>query len=49
MSGWGLGALVQHHGWNAAFVALLAAGALGTLMFILAWPAKAHGYETPSA
>jgi OPA family glycerol-3-phosphate transporter-like MFS transporter/OPA family sugar phosphate sensor protein UhpC-like MFS transporter len=49
VSGWGLGALVQHHGWNAAFVALLAAGALGTLMFILAWPAKAHGYETPSA
>jgi OPA family glycerol-3-phosphate transporter-like MFS transporter/OPA family sugar phosphate sensor protein UhpC-like MFS transporter len=25
---------------------LLGIGALGTFMFILAWPAKAHGYET---
>jgi OPA family glycerol-3-phosphate transporter-like MFS transporter/OPA family sugar phosphate sensor protein UhpC-like MFS transporter len=45
VSGWGLGALVEHYGWNTAFGALLAAGALGTLMFVLAWPAKAHGYE----
>jgi len=52
LSGWGLGKLVQTSGWDAAFGALLAAGALGTLMFILAWPAKAHGYgessESPS-
>jgi sugar phosphate permease len=46
VSGWGLGLLVQRSGWNAAFGALLAIGAVGTFMFILAWPAKAHGYET---
>lgn len=45
-SGWGLGWLADHHGWDAAFAALLVVGALGTLTFILAWPAKAHGYTT---
>lgn len=44
VSGWGLGALVQHSGWSVAFAALLAIGAVGTFMFILAWPARAHGY-----
>lgn len=47
-SGWGLGLLVESAGWHAAFGALLAVGALGTFMFILAWPAKAHGYQTAS-
>ncbi len=46
LSGWGLGRLVQMAGWNAAFVALIAVGAMGTFMFVLAWPAKAHGYAT---
>jgi OPA family glycerol-3-phosphate transporter-like MFS transporter/OPA family sugar phosphate sensor protein UhpC-like MFS transporter len=36
--------LVQRSGWNVAFGALLIVGATGLLMFILAWPAKAHGY-----
>lgn len=44
VSGWGLGLLVEHSGWNAAFAALLGVGAVGILLFILAWPAKAHGY-----
>jgi phosphoglycerate transporter family protein len=44
VSGVGLGYVVQHYGWDAAFGALLSIGALGTFMFILAWPAKAHGY-----
>ena len=44
VSGWCLGKLVDTSGWNVAFGALLAIGALGTFMFILAWPAKAHGY-----
>jgi phosphoglycerate transporter family protein len=47
VSGWGLGLLVQRSGWNIAFGALLAIGAVGTLMFIMAWPAKAHGYGDP--
>ncbi|MBI2516203.1 MAG: MFS transporter [Opitutae bacterium] len=48
VSGWGLGLLVQRYGWNTAFGALLAIGALGTFMFLLAWPAKPHGYATTS-
>jgi OPA family glycerol-3-phosphate transporter-like MFS transporter/OPA family sugar phosphate sensor protein UhpC-like MFS transporter len=48
VSGWGLGLLVQRSGWNVAFGTLLAIGALGTFMFILAWPAKAHGYQEAS-
>lgn len=44
VSGVGLGWLVQKQGWDMAFGALLALGACGTIMFILAWPAKAHGY-----
>jgi phosphoglycerate transporter family protein len=49
VSGWGLGLLVERSGWDVAFGALLGLGALGTVMFILAWPARAHGYATDSA
>jgi OPA family glycerol-3-phosphate transporter-like MFS transporter/OPA family sugar phosphate sensor protein UhpC-like MFS transporter len=45
LSGWGLGALVQRYGWDAAFQMLLMATIAGSLLFIAAWPAKAHGYE----
>lgn len=48
VSGVGLGYVVQHYGWNVGFGALLAMGALGTFMFMLAWSAKAHGYQTSS-
>jgi phosphoglycerate transporter family protein len=47
-SGWGLGALVDKSGWHVAFGTLLAVGAIGTFVFILAWPAKAHGYQSVS-
>ncbi|HRZ44774.1 MAG TPA: hypothetical protein P5555_06255 [Candidatus Paceibacterota bacterium] len=43
-TGWGLGALVEHHGWNAALAGMTGMAALGTVLFALAWPAKAHGY-----
>jgi OPA family glycerol-3-phosphate transporter-like MFS transporter/OPA family sugar phosphate sensor protein UhpC-like MFS transporter len=46
VSGWGLGALVQHYGWNAGLAGLTGMAAMGTLLFALAWPAKAHGYAT---
>ena len=46
LSGWGLGALVQYYGWNAAFEGLIIVTAIGTVLFIAAWPAKAHGYES---
>jgi OPA family glycerol-3-phosphate transporter-like MFS transporter/OPA family sugar phosphate sensor protein UhpC-like MFS transporter len=44
LSGWGLGVLVQHYGWNTGLAALTGMAALGVLLFALAWPAKAHGY-----
>jgi OPA family glycerol-3-phosphate transporter-like MFS transporter/OPA family sugar phosphate sensor protein UhpC-like MFS transporter len=49
VSGWGLGALVERSGWNTAFGALLGIGAFGMFLFILCWPAKAHGYEEAAA
>src|SRR5262252_7793129 len=45
LSGWGLGTLVQHYGWDAGFAVLLGCAAVGTLLFVIAWPARAHGYE----
>lgn len=44
-SGWGLGALVQHYGWDVAFAGLIIVAALGSLLFATAWRAQAHGYE----
>jgi OPA family glycerol-3-phosphate transporter-like MFS transporter/OPA family sugar phosphate sensor protein UhpC-like MFS transporter len=49
VSGVGLGYVVEHYGWNIGFGVLLAIGAIGTFMFILAWPAKAHGYQGASS
>src|SRR5437899_7916836 len=49
LSGWGLGALVQRYDWNAGFKGLIIAAAIGTLLFIAAWPAKAHGYGVSEA
>ena len=46
LSGWGLGALVQHYGWNIAFEGLIVVALLGSLLFAMAWKAKAHGYES---
>jgi sugar phosphate permease len=48
LSGWGLGWLVQHHGWNAGFVGLVIVAGIGALLFALAWPARAHGYAAPA-
>jgi OPA family glycerol-3-phosphate transporter-like MFS transporter/OPA family sugar phosphate sensor protein UhpC-like MFS transporter len=44
LSGWGLGKLVETHGWNAGFEALVVMSAIGTVLFALCWKAKAHGY-----
>ncbi|MDO8543781.1 MAG: MFS transporter [Opitutaceae bacterium] len=49
VSGWGLGMVVDRFGWHIGFGGLVAMGAIGTLMFILAWPAKAHGYGEASS
>ena len=45
LSGWGMGALVQHAGWDAAFKTLVGISLVGTLLFAAAWKSKAHGYE----
>ena len=45
LSGWGLGWLAQHFGWDAVFKGLLIVAALGVLVFAASWPAKAHGYD----
>lgn len=45
LSGWGLGALVQHYGWNVAFAGLIIVAAIGSLLFALAWHARADGYR----
>jgi len=44
LSGLGLGYISQHHGWNVAIGALVVTAAIGALLFLLAWPARAHGY-----
>ena len=44
LSGWGLGTLVEHYGWDRGFIAMIGAAGIGAAIFLLAWPAKAHGY-----
>jgi len=44
VSGWGLGTLVEHHGWNAGLAALTGMATMGIVLFALAWPAQPHGY-----
>ncbi|MDP4186750.1 MAG: MFS transporter, partial [Bacteroidota bacterium] len=45
VSGWGLGLLVDKCGWDYALAALIGAGLIGTVVFLMAWKAKANGYE----
>jgi OPA family glycerol-3-phosphate transporter-like MFS transporter/OPA family sugar phosphate sensor protein UhpC-like MFS transporter len=45
LSGWGLGTLVEHHGWNAGLLGISCAAVIGTILFSLAWSAKPHGYD----
>jgi len=45
LSGWGLGWLETHYGWDMVFKSLLVVAALGVLVFAVCWPAKAHGYD----
>jgi sugar phosphate permease len=46
LSGLGLGLLVERRGWDAGFAALLCIAVIAVVLFVLAWPAKAHGYAT---
>lgn len=49
LSGWGLGAVVEHYGWDTVFRGLIIVTALGSLLFATAWKAKAHGYQPAGA
>lgn len=42
LSGWGLGYLAEHHGWDPVFGLLIASAAVATLLFALCWN-SAHG------
>jgi phosphoglycerate transporter family protein len=46
LSGWGLGLLAEYYGWNIALGTLVGIAAIGGALFLLAWPARAHGYGT---
>jgi OPA family glycerol-3-phosphate transporter-like MFS transporter/OPA family sugar phosphate sensor protein UhpC-like MFS transporter len=46
--GYGLGALVDKRGWDAGFIGLIGVTIIGTLVFVVALPAKAHGYAEAS-
>jgi sugar phosphate permease len=41
-----MGKLVDNYGWNAGFAGLIGCAIAGTILFILAWPAKAPGYKS---
>ncbi len=44
-TGWGLGLLTDSYGWNTSLLALIGSGIVGTVVFLLAWNAKADGYN----
>lgn len=45
VSGWGMGLVVETAGWNGGILLILGASAIGSLLFMLTWFARAHGYE----
>ncbi len=48
VSGVGMGAVVDRYGWNAGFMMLAGAAAIGIVLFALCWPARADGYKQTS-
>jgi phosphoglycerate transporter family protein len=44
LSGWGMGFLVQTHGWNAGFACMFGVAIIGMFLFAFGWRAHAHGY-----
>jgi OPA family glycerol-3-phosphate transporter-like MFS transporter/OPA family sugar phosphate sensor protein UhpC-like MFS transporter len=49
LSGWGLGALVQHEGWDRGFQALIAVALIGAVFCAASWTAKSDGYGEAAA
>ena len=48
-AGWGMGKVADTMGWNAGLMSIVVASLLGTVFFIAAWSAKAHGYDGKTA
>jgi len=48
-SGAGLGALVQHYGWDAAFPCLIGVSVIGAILFAMALPVKVHADDVADA
>lgn len=46
LSGWGMGAILQRHGWDAGFRLLVGCSLLGAVLFALCWRATAR-HATP--
>lgn len=44
VSGFGIGWIVTHHGWDAGFLVFVVSGLAGIAFFACCWPAKADGY-----
>jgi sugar phosphate permease len=44
VSGWGLGKVVDVFGWNAGFLAIIAFGVVGTVLFAIGWNIRPNGY-----
>ena len=45
LSGWGLGFLAQHYGWEYAFISLIGVAIVGALFFVAALAAKTDNYS----
>lgn len=44
VSGFGIGWIVTHYGWDAGFMVFVVSGLGGIALFACCWPAKADGY-----
>lgn len=49
VTGWGMGWIVDHYGWNGGFAVLLASALAGALPFALCWKAAAPEIEEAEA
>jgi OPA family glycerol-3-phosphate transporter-like MFS transporter/OPA family sugar phosphate sensor protein UhpC-like MFS transporter len=45
VSGYGVGWLAKHYGWDAPFMLFGASALIGALLFLACWPAEASGYD----
>ncbi len=47
VTGWGLGTVAEHYGWNYVFGSLLGFAAVGAILFIIALPGYVEDYSEP--